>query len=91
MLLRCFESFAQRNFYGNNEIIFMKINQHKFNMFEGLEHSICLWNKIILHAKNHIISTNHSAKYLKVAKYYFHVLNTVALLVFANGTVKVVQ
>ena len=36
-------------------------------------------------------STNHSTKYLKIAKYDFHVLNAVALLVFASETVKVVQ
>ena len=38
MLLRRPESFAQRNFYGNLEIIFIKINQQKINLFEGLAH-----------------------------------------------------
>ena len=38
MLLRRPESFAQRNFYGNLEIIFIKINQQKLNLFEGLAH-----------------------------------------------------
>ena len=38
MLLRCLESFAQRNFYGNLEIIFIKINQQKLNLLEGLAH-----------------------------------------------------
>ena len=34
---------------------------------------------------------NHSTKYVKIAEYGFHVLNAVALLVFASETVKVVQ
>ena len=38
MLLRRSESFAQRNFYGNLEIIFIKINEQKLNLFEGLAH-----------------------------------------------------
>ena len=38
MLSRCSESFAQRNFYGNLEIIFIKINEQKLNLFEGLAH-----------------------------------------------------
>ena len=38
MLLRCLESFAQRNFYGNLEIIFIKIKQQKLNLLEGLAH-----------------------------------------------------
>ena len=38
MLLRRSESFAQRNFYCNLEIIFIKINERKLNLFEGLAH-----------------------------------------------------
>ena len=38
MLSRRSESFAQRNFYGNLEIIFIRINQQKLNPFEGLAH-----------------------------------------------------
>ena len=36
MLLRRPETFAQRNFYCNLAIIFLKINQQKLNLFEGL-------------------------------------------------------
>ena len=32
------ESFAQRNVYGNLKIIFIKINQQKLNLFQGLAH-----------------------------------------------------
>ena len=38
MLLRRSKSLAQRNFYGNLEIIFIKINEQKLNLFEGLVH-----------------------------------------------------
>ena len=38
MLLRRSESFAQRNFYGKFEIIFIKINKQKLNRFEGSAH-----------------------------------------------------
>ena len=38
MLLRRPELFAQRNFYGNLNIIFIKINEQKLNLFEGLAH-----------------------------------------------------
>ena len=41
--------------------------------------------------EQHNNSTKHCTKCLKIAKYDFHVLNTVALLVFASETVKVVQ
>ena len=41
--------------------------------------------------EQHNNSTDHSTKCLKIAKYDFHVLNAVALLVFASETVKVVQ
>ena len=34
---------------------------------------------------------NHSTKYVRIAENDFHVLNAVALLVFASETVKVVQ
>ena len=68
MLLRRSESLAQRNFYGNLEIMFIKINEQKLNLFEGSAHGeklFCLRNtfkevkyiasnKIILHAKNNI-------------------------------------
>ena len=43
------------------------------------------------HKEQHNNSTNHYTKYLKIAKYDFHVLNAVAFLVFASRTVKVVQ
>ena len=45
MLLRRPESFTQRKFYGNLEIISIKINQQKLSLFEGLAHGeklLCL-------------------------------------------------
>ena len=47
MLLRRSELFAQRNFYGNLEVIFIKNNQQKLNLFEGLAHD----KKIVLFTK----------------------------------------
>ena len=38
MLSSLSESFAQRNFYGNLEIILIKVNQQKLNLFKGLAH-----------------------------------------------------
>ena len=43
MLLCRPESFGQRNFYGNLEIIFIKIKQQKLNLFEGLAHGEILF------------------------------------------------
>ena len=106
MLLRRPKSFTQRHFYGNLEIIFIKINKQKLNLFEGLAHGeklFCLRStfKEVKHMSSkenyfackeqHKNSKNHSTKYVKIAEYDFHVLNAVALLVFASETVKVVQ
>ena len=41
--------------------------------------------------EQHKSSKNRSTKYVKIAEYDFHVLNAIALLVFASETVKVVQ
>ena len=41
--------------------------------------------------EQHKNSKHHSTKYVNIAEYDFHVLNAVALLVFASATVKVVQ
>ena len=93
MLLRRSESFAQRHFYGNLEIIFIRVNEQKLNLFEGLAHGeklFCLRStfkevKCLSFAckEQHKNFKNHSTKYVKIAEYDFFVLNAVTLLVFA--------
>ena len=106
MLLHRPESCAQRNFDGNLEIILIKINLQKLNLLEGLAHGeklFCLRStfkevrcmsskkKCFACKEQHNNSTNHSTKYLKIAKYDVYVLYAVTLLVFASETVKIVQ